>query len=193
MRPSEPDLGARRPPAPTEEERALFRATLKDAQPLKKAKPANSGVGAGLRPAPTISPEKAEPNCGVRSAPPPALPPRKPAPNPGLDRRTAERLRKGEIPIERRIDLHGMTQENAHAALDRFVRAAWSEGRRMLLVITGKGSIGSGGGVLRQGVPRWLGAGEHASRVLKITPAQPRHGGSGAYYVLLRRRRDEEP
>ena len=60
----------------------------------------------------------------------------------------------------------------------------------MLLVITGKGSPGSGGGVLRRNLPRWLMSGEHAHRVLKIEGAQPRHGGSGAYYVLLRRRRE---
>ena len=72
------------------------------------------------------------------------------APNPGIDRRTAERLRKGEMAIERRIDLHGMTQDHAHATLDRFIAAAWGDGMRMLLVITGKGNVGSGGGVLRR-------------------------------------------
>jgi DNA-nicking Smr family endonuclease len=109
-------------------------------------------------------------------------------PNPGIDRRTAERLREGEIPIDRRIDLHGMRQDDAHAALDRFVRQAWKDGKRMLLVITGKGSLGEG--VLRRQVPRWLIAGEHAARLLKIEGAQARHGGSGAFYVLLRRQRD---
>ena len=92
--------------------------------------------------------------------------------------------------IERRIDLHGMTQDHAHATLDRFIAAAWSDGKRMLLVITGKGNVGSGGGVLRRSVPRWLAAGDHAARVLRVETAQPRHGGGGALYVLLRRRRD---
>jgi DNA-nicking Smr family endonuclease len=81
-----------------------------------------------------------------------------------------------------------MTQEDAHAALDRFIRQAWKDGKRMLLVITGKGNLGEG--VLRRGVPRWLAAGEHAARLLKVSSAQPRHGGGGAFYVLLRRQRD---
>ncbi|MBI3709742.1 MAG: Smr/MutS family protein [Proteobacteria bacterium] len=113
------------------------------------------------------------------------LPP--PPPNPGIDRRTAERLRKGVIPIERRLDLHGLTEPAAHAALDRFVRGSWHDGLRMLLIITGKGR---GEGVLRSGVPRWLAAGEHAARVLRVSPARPQHGGSGALYVLLRRQRE---
>ena len=78
----------------------------------------------------------------------------------------------------------------AHRALDRFVREAWEAGRRMLLVITGKGSLAEGGGVLRRNLPRWLAQGENAARILKIAPAQPRHGGGGAYYVLLRRKRE---
>ncbi len=89
--------------------------------------------------------------------------------------------------IDRRLDLHGMTQANAHAALDRFVRGAWRDGARLLLIITGKGSGGEG--VLRKSLPQWLHAGEHAPRVLRMESAQPKHGGSGAFYVLLRRQR----
>ena len=110
--------------------------------------------------------------------------------NPGIDRRTAERLRKGQMDIDRKLDLHGMTQEAAHAALDRAVASAWREGLRMLLVITGKGSAArEGSGVLRHNLPRWLAAGANAPRVLRIEPARPQHGGSGAFYVLLRRQR----
>src|SRR5258708_1982920 len=77
-----------------------------------------------------------------------------------------------------------------NAGLDRFVRQAWRDGLRVLLIITGKGSVRDGGGVLRRNLPRWLASGEHGPRVLRIESAQPRHGGSGAYYVLLRRQRD---
>ncbi len=110
-----------------------------------------------------------------------------PKPNPGLDRGTEKRLKAGDIPIERRIDLHGMTQAAAHAALDRFVRQAARDGLRLLLVITGKGNASEG--VLRRAVPRWLISGEHAATVLRTAPAQTRHGGEGALYVLMRRKR----
>ncbi|MBV8538814.1 MAG: Smr/MutS family protein, partial [Alphaproteobacteria bacterium] len=72
------------------------------------------------------------------------------------------------------------------------VRLAWHEGVRVLLVITGKGSVREGGGVLRRNLPRWLAAGGNAPHVLRIEQAQLRHGGQGAYYVLLRRRRAEK-
>jgi DNA-nicking Smr family endonuclease len=91
--------------------------------------------------------------------------------------------------IDRRLDLHGMTQDAAHAALDRAIASAWRDGLRMLLVITGKGSAKDGGGVLRRNLPRWLSVGANAPRVLRIEPARPQHGGNGAFYVLLRRQR----
>jgi len=170
---------------PSAEETALFRAAMHDVKPLRRRRRAKAERA---KPAEDVAPKpraEASPPVVPRVAPmaKPAVPP-----NPGLDRRTAERLRKGDIAIERRIDLHGMTQEDAHASLDRFVRQCWKDGKRMLLVITGKGSVGEG--VLRRGVPRWLASGEHAAHLLKIETAQPRHGGGGAFYVLLRRQRD---
>jgi DNA-nicking Smr family endonuclease len=130
--------------------------------------------------------EVARESVRVRGQPTPVAKP----PNPGIDRRTAERLRKGAMEIDRRLDLHGMTEADAHAALDRFVRQAWRDQARVLLIITGKGSVGAGGGVLRRNLPRWLSTGEHAARVLRVESAQPRHGATGAYYVLLRRHRE---
>lgn len=167
----------------------LFAAVMRDVKPLRNTRSAP--------PAPPSAPRN-EPAARARPAAGPIQPP-KPAPppppnpkiaNPGIDRRTAERLRKGELAIDRRLDLHGMTEADAHAALDRFVRQAWHGHARVLLVITGKGSVGQGGGVLRRNLPRWLAAGENAAHVLRIEPAQSRHGGSGAYYVLLRRQRE---
>ncbi len=118
---------------------------------------------------------------------------------PGLDRRNAERLRRGERAPEARIDLHGMTAERAHAALDRFIGRALSERRRLVLVITGKGAkirdedaapfMRSGEGVLRQQVPRWLRSGPHARRIVGIYQAHMRHGGAGALYVYLKKDR----
>jgi len=174
-------MAARRPPVA---DAALFDAAMRDVKPL----PHRRRRSAIETPAAPRQPPEPKRTANPRRDP--VVAKTAPAPNPGIDRRTAERLRKGEIAIERRIDLHGMTQDDAHAALDRFVRQAWKDSKRMLLVITGKGSAGQGGGVLRRQVPRWLAVGEHAARLLRLEPAQPRHGGSGALYVLLRRQRE---
>ena len=179
----------------------LFAAVMRDVTPLRKARPAPP-------PRPPVAPVRPRDDAAPVPAPTPAKDlPAKDAPpvhapnpgianpgiaNPGIDRRTSERLRKGKLAIDRRLDLHGMTEAAAHAALDRFVHQAWQDGARVLLVITGKGSVREGGGVLRRNLPRWLAAGDNAPRVLRIETAQPHHGGSGASYVLLRRRRPVE-
>ena len=119
---------------------------------------------------------------------------------PGLDRRTAERLRKGQMEIDGRIDLHGLTRAEAHRELRSYISAAHIRGMRCVLVITGKGSsrqktddavfMGTTrSGILREAVPKWLSAPDLAHLVVDIRHAQPKHGGSGALYVLLRRRR----
>jgi DNA-nicking Smr family endonuclease len=157
------------------EEVSLWREAMRGVRPLRGKKAAE---------------EKSMPPDITHAAP--AVPARRAAApskaGAGLDRRSAQRLKRGEMAIEGRLDLHGLTQEEAHRALQRFVLAASEAGTRLLLVITGKGS-GAAGGVLRAAVPRWLAEGEVAGRVLAATPAQPRHGGAGAFYVLLRRRR----
>ena len=105
----------------------------------------------------------------------------------GLDRARAERLRKGKMPIEGRIDLHGLTQDQAKAQLEAFVAAAACRGQRTLLVITGKGKNIGGQGVLRRRVPEWLGQGDLGRQVLAFSYAHRRDGDQGALYVLLRR------
>jgi DNA-nicking Smr family endonuclease len=144
----------------------------------------------------------AKPKAG-RPAPPreaetgPALPPlahaHAAAPGfiPGVDKRSAQRLRRGLLPIEARLDLHGKTQTEAHDALDRFLARAQAGGKRCVLVITGKGGRGEGEGpgVLKSAVPRWLDEPHLRARVIAIAPARPQHGGEGALYVLLRKPR----
>ena len=105
----------------------------------------------------------------------------------GIDRATSQRLKRGLRPIEARLDLHGMSQAEAHRALEEFVRAASAAGHRSLLVITGRGTDRPG--ILKSSVPRWLDEGELRRQVLAVAAARPRHGGGGALYVLLRRRR----
>lgn len=164
---------------PSPEERALWHSATRDVQRRRAAASHN------------VPPEVAVP---ARDATAQAAATRMIAdhgqaarPGSGLDRRSAQRLRRGEMPIEARLDLHGMTQDEAHRALHRFIARMHEEGKRAVLVITGKGT--DSGGVLRQGVPRWLAEPARRAAILKIETAQPRHGGSGALYVLLRRRR----
>ena len=136
----------------------LFAQLMRDVRPLPKAK---RSIARPPEPPPAPArPHKIAATVPARTLPPP---PRAPVPNPGLDRRTAERLRKGAMAIDRRLDLHGMTEADAHAALDRFVRQSWHQELRVLLVITGKGNVATGGGVIRRNLPRWLASGEHAA------------------------------
>jgi DNA-nicking Smr family endonuclease len=117
------------------------------------------------------------------------LPPLTPGENPaGLDRRSAERMKKGEMVIDGRLDLHGLTQDLAHAELLAFIGRAWDAGRRCVLVITGKGGR-PGPGILKAQVPRWLNQSPLRERVLGFSHARPKDGGDGALYVLIRRRR----
>jgi DNA-nicking Smr family endonuclease len=119
-------------------------------------------------------------------------------PEAGLDRRTAERLRRGARAPDARIDLHGMSAERAHGACMRFLGEAMGRGDRVVLVITGKGrrdaagadrQSGRGGGVLRQSLPGWLRASPLGASIIGIYEAHRRHGGEGAFYVYLKRRR----
>jgi DNA-nicking Smr family endonuclease len=151
-----------------------------------------------LRPAGTPAPpeEAQEPSPAAPDTPPPAEPP-KPREQPvppltDLDRRLRQRLARGRAGIDARIDLHGLTQAEAHHALMRFLRVARAEGARIVLVITGKGTRGSDPdrGVLRRQVPLWLKSPQLRETVLGFGPAGPVHGGEGAFYVRLRRARD---
>lgn len=102
----------------------------------------------------------------------------------GLDGRTKRKLFRGEVPVNRRIDLHGLSVARAQTRLEIFINQAACDGCRCVLVITGKGS-----GVLRAHVPDWLKREPMSPLVLALAAAKPSDGGEGAFYVLLRRRR----
>jgi len=132
------------------------------------------------------------------SAPPPARPrvsaPPAPPPLAPLDRRTRLALNRGARRVDAVIDLHGMRQDEAHGALLAFLRRAQAQGHGLVLVVTGKGADASGDafgerGVLRRVAPHWLRLPVLRPLVLGVEEAGPRHGGSGALYVRLRRRR----
>ena len=174
---------------PSRDDRALWRRTMRDVTPLT---PRRSTA--------TVEEGESEPEAVIAMpsrphvVPAPVksgknLPPLAPGDSPGVDRRTAEKFRRGQLAVEARLDLHGLTQEEAHRALVSFVQQAHASGLRTVLVVTGKGGFGDTRGVLRDAVPRWLNEGDLRPRVLSCAWAQPRHGGGGALYVLLRRQR----
>lgn len=113
-----------------------------------------------------------------------------------MDKKAFGKMKRGNLRPEGRIDLHGMTLERAHPALSKFILSSHQNGRRLVLVITGKGKQRDDGGpipvrygVLRHQVPQWLSMAPMASVVLQVTQAHISHGGQGAYYVYLRRSR----
>ena len=108
----------------------------------------------------------------------------------GIDKRTADRFKRGQLAIDAKLDLHGMRQDAAYAALARFLDRALAQQLRMLLIVTGKGDSREDGGVLRRLLPLWLDQGGHRSAILALTPARRQHGGDGAFYLLLKRRRE---
>ena len=190
---------------PTAHERALWDKVVEKATPLAKRSTA-------LDPDPGFSrPEPENPKNGTR-LPDIIRPGQAEAPfggsadraaeisgGPGphrMDRKQHGRMTRGKLEPEARIDLHGMTLAAAQPALTRFILTAHAEDRRLVLVITGKGKDRDDGGpiptrtgILRHQVPAWLQSGPLAGAVLDIAAAHRKHGGSGAYYVYLRRRR----
>ena len=181
---------AKRTPSPEESE--LWRTAMRDAKPLKRQRAAAKKAATAAPPAePAAKPTPAKRLPPPAPAPPPAKTPELTlGRSAGVDKRLAERLKRGQLPIDGTLDLHGLTQEEAHRQLDGFLAYAAQGGRRCLLVITGKGVWRSDSGILREMVPRWLNEAPNRARVLAIANAQPRHGGSGALYVLLKRRRE---
>ncbi len=107
-----------------------------------------------------------------------------------MDGRQAERFTKGKMPMEAILDLHGQTQTQAMSSLAAFIRDCRARNLRNVLVITGKGSGTQSQGVLKTMVPRWLNEETNRGAILAFSHAKHHHGGSGALYVLLKRRRE---
>jgi DNA-nicking Smr family endonuclease len=156
----------------TDEERALFEQGFKEARPL--ADPTSAS-----KPARTAKSHET---------------------HTGVDGRTAERLRRGTMEPDARLDLHGFTEAAAHGALITFLRSAQMRGHRLVLVVTGKGTRkpdpyapfdleldARSRGVLKTAVPRWLKEPALAGIVADMREAHRKHGGAGALYVYLRK------
>src|SRR5579875_1905792 len=142
------------------DERALWRETMKGVKRLRD-EPAEE-------PPPAPRHKAAAPRAAIPK-PEPAAPPATKSVA-ALDRRSIQALKRGTVAIEARLDLHGMTQAEAHEALLRFIGRAQKHGKRTVLVITGKS------GVLHSAVPRWLNEKTHRDAILAISRAHLHHG-----------------
>jgi len=169
----------------SDEERALWGSFARSITPLHGDQPSTRPPAGQDKPAPSpAKPAAAQP----RATPPAKTPPLAP-----LGRRLKQRVARGREPIDARIDLHGMRQSQAHAALLAFLQRAQADGARIVLIVTGKGeSRGerdgeSKRGVLKRQVPVWLSLPEFRSVVVGFEDAHVGHGGQGALYVRLRR------
>ena len=182
---------------PSAEERRLFEYAMRDASPMTERPGAETPSHA---PAPPDAEDSTQPPP-PRPAEPPPRPPRAVAASSmtaGLDKRTAQRLKRGKMPPEAKLDLHGHSAAEARRALDRFLNESAGRSFRCVLVVTGTAAgrardegvmPNRSAGILRASLPAWLDDHDNRARVIAHCPAQPRHGGAGARYVLLRRRR----
>jgi len=178
----------------TEEEAQLLAHAMKDVRARAgrekavavKPKPGKPAVSAGARPGGKLHPTPVKPRALLR-----------PPSSKTIDRRTEQKLKRGRMEIDATLDLHGLKQQAAHARLLHFIARAAEDGHRAVLVITGKGSRGDEAGimpserrgVLRAQVPLWLEEAPLHAYVRGVKSAGPRHGGAGALYVLIKRKK----
>ncbi|MCF8495980.1 MAG: Smr/MutS family protein [Alphaproteobacteria bacterium] len=174
------------PEKPVPADKALWAAVTRDIKPLP---------GRVREEAPE---DGSEMGPGRIVIPPPRSAQSTPSPRQSneMDKKTREKLERGKLRIEGRLDLHGFTHDRARAELESFIRLSYEKGLRCVLVITGKGAkktenpdvhVSAGGGLLKRSVPEWLGTPGIAGMVLRIHPARAQHGGEGALYVYLRK------
>tara|TARA_R110002124_G_scaffold26566_6_gene95571 strand:- start:340 stop:1002 length:663 start_codon:yes stop_codon:yes gene_type:complete len=208
-----PKQSSRRPRLLNDDERRLWRAVAKDVRPLSSGqiipepeqatepdKDAKIKVVAIPKPMASVPRPRRKSELLAAHQASSAEPP----PLTGLDRRTSQKLARGQIETEARMDLHGLRQDEAEAALYGFLARSRHAGLRCVLVITGKGEspfarhtlhssryheASDHSGVLRSALPQWLGTPRFRSEIAGFQPAHPRHGGGGAFYVWLRKRR----
>ncbi len=215
----------------SEEDARLWRRLLRDVQPLpgkrppdlsdsrpataksiKSAKPAQQRTAATTTAAASTAKPGSSPSRSAQAAVRPPAPSRAPSHaqtlrhGGTLDKRTRQRLIRGQVHIEARLDLHGFTVEEAHMRLRGFIAAARQQGLRTVLVITGKGGARAlarhtlhgydyhhapeRSGRIRQQLLHWLTEPDMAEHIAGWQPAHPKHGGGGAFYIRLRRRKN---
>lgn len=204
----------RRKPQLSHEDRALWREMTASVTPLE-AKPSFSDKLGALPTAPegptapvieeaanAAGPEKSSPRISRPKAQlPPLRYPQAPAPPSylkhgeaqGIDKRKLKRMQRGQLDLQARLDLHGFTQSQAQAAVIEFLERCQVQGKRNVIIVTGKGLAKEGGGILRSRLPDWLNMSPNRERVLSYDYSQPKDGGTGALYVVLRKARSPAP
>lgn len=153
------------------EDEALFHHAMRDATPLARRHVTNTSAGLHRRSFAPLPAQReirfVEPAAEARA----------------IHGHTEARLRRGRLEPEARIDLHGHSYDGAYRLLVAFLTRNFLEGKRLVLVITGKG------GVLRNNLPQWLNGAELGGVVIGMREAHAKHGGGGAFYVALQKRR----
>jgi DNA-nicking Smr family endonuclease len=178
-----------------EDDVRLWERIAREIAPLPaktRRKPTKVAKAEAVRPAPQKPTKTAKPAVLPKPIKP-ALPVLSGVHAPGLDARSFDKLKRGQRPIDARLDLHGLTLMAAHRALIRFIEDGAAGDLRTLLVITGKGGRRNEDGMprssLRDSVPRWLNEPGLRKHLLAFSQAQAKHGGAGALYALLKRKR----
>lgn len=169
----------------SDDERALWRGFARGVTPLRHSADAARGAAPDRAAHETPPPARSVAKERAQAKQPPTLA--------QFDRRLRQRVARGHATIDARLDLHGMTQTQAHAALLHFLTRAQAQDARLALVVTGKGMGGAAGspsqrGVLRRQVPLWLSLPEFRRFIVSFQEAHVSHGGEGALYLRLRRR-----
>ncbi|KAB7738484.1 DNA mismatch repair protein MutS [Parvibaculum sedimenti] len=196
----------RRVRALSDEELKLWRVVTRDAKPLpgKHHPPEPEKAEDFGLVLPSVSKTKQNKLIHSVSVTLKPVKPAGPPPLAGLDRRTSQKLARGQVEAEARLDLHGHGREEARIALLRFVSSCRASGLRCVLVITGKGEspfsrhilhssryheAAEHSGILRSALPVWLEGAAFRAEVASFQPAHPKHGGGGAFYLWLRKRK----
>lgn len=174
------------------EERALWARVIASVTPLEPRRKVR------VEDSPPTPAKSVKPALQRASAPPPKAPPtptQRPAPGGTLDGGWDRRLSRGGVAPDMTVDLHGHTLNSAYALLDSSLDRAIRSGARVILLITGKPPRADAHGArpargaIRAAVGDWLGASRHAGHIAAVRNAHPRHGGTGALYIILKRPR----
>jgi DNA-nicking Smr family endonuclease len=171
----------------SDEDSALWTSVTRSIRRLRRRKPPPQPESPPEFP-PAAAPRTSKLTAAVKPTPAPKVP-AGPPPLAALEQRLKQRLARGTHAIDSRLDLHGLTQAEAHDALRAFLRASQAKGATVVLVITGKGRLGQEHGILRRAVPQWLRLPEFRQTIVGFEQAATGHGGEGALYVRLRKLR----